>query len=71
MSAPLPALDRQQQTYDELGPAMRALPNDRWRAFVEFYLLEILTNGNKDVTALMDSARRRRGPTLLRIIASA
>ena len=24
----------------QLGPAMRALPNDRWRAFVEFYLLE-------------------------------
>ena len=24
----------------EYGPAMRALPNHRWRAFVEFYLLE-------------------------------
>jgi hypothetical protein len=28
------------EVWGELGPAMRALPNDRWRAFVEFYLLE-------------------------------
>lgn len=28
------------ENWGELGPAMRALPNDRWRAFVEFYLLE-------------------------------
>jgi hypothetical protein len=27
-------------TFGELGPAMRALPNNRWRAFVEFLLLE-------------------------------
>jgi hypothetical protein len=24
--------------WGELGPAMRALPNDQWRAFVELYL---------------------------------
>src|SRR5262245_21472669 len=28
------------RTWGELGPAMKALPNDRYRAFVEFYLLE-------------------------------
>jgi len=28
------------KTWGELGPAMKALPNDRYRAFVEFYLLE-------------------------------
>src|SRR5262245_56018796 len=28
------------QTWGELGEAMKALPNDRYRAFVEFYLLE-------------------------------
>lgn len=31
---------REAETWGELGPAMRALPNNRWRAFVEFYLLE-------------------------------
>jgi hypothetical protein len=31
---------RRKETYGEMGPAMRALPNARWRAFVEFYLLE-------------------------------
>ena len=31
---------RRKQDWGELGPAMRALPNARWRAFVEFYLLE-------------------------------
>ena len=28
------------ETWGELGPAMKALPNDRWRMFVELYLLE-------------------------------
>jgi hypothetical protein len=31
--------------WGELGPAMRALPNNRWRAFVEFLLLEPPTVG--------------------------
>jgi hypothetical protein len=26
--------------WGDFGPAMKALPNDKWRAFVEFYLLE-------------------------------
>jgi hypothetical protein len=30
---------RRQETYGEMGPAMRALPNARWRSFVEFYLM--------------------------------
>src|ERR1700738_3495715 len=31
---------RRKEDWGELGPAMKALPNNRWRAFVEFYLLE-------------------------------
>jgi hypothetical protein len=31
---------RPKEVLGEYGPAMRALPNHRWRAFVEFYLLE-------------------------------
>jgi phage terminase small subunit len=31
--------------WGELGPAMRALPNNRWRAFVQFLLLEPPTHG--------------------------
>jgi hypothetical protein len=34
------ALARRKEDWGELGPAMRALPNNRYRAFVEFYLLE-------------------------------
>jgi hypothetical protein len=33
-------LPARKQTFGELGSAMRALPNNRWRAYVEFYLLE-------------------------------
>jgi hypothetical protein len=31
---------RRPDDFGQLGPAMRALPNNRYRAFVEFYLLE-------------------------------
>ena len=31
---------RRKEALGEYGPAMKALPNDKWRAFVEFYLLE-------------------------------
>src|SRR5690242_4679744 len=31
---------RKQEIWGELGPAMRALPSNRWRAFVECLLLE-------------------------------
>ena len=34
------ALRRRPDDWGEMGPALRALPNNRWRAFVEFYLLE-------------------------------
>jgi hypothetical protein len=30
---------RKQETFGEMGPAMRALPFNRWRSFVEHYLL--------------------------------
>jgi len=33
-------LARRKSDWGELGPAMKALPNAKWRAFVEFYLLE-------------------------------
>jgi hypothetical protein len=34
------ALAHRKDDWGTLGPAMRALPNNRWRAFVEFLLLE-------------------------------
>jgi hypothetical protein len=42
MSRALPARrnDVMRPEWGELGPAMKALPNDQWRAFIEFYLLE-------------------------------
>jgi len=38
------ALTRQ-ENWGEYGAAMKELPNDRWRAFVELYLLEPPTRG--------------------------
>jgi hypothetical protein len=37
--------------WGQLGPAMRALPNNRWRAFVEFYLLEKPGHGAQTAAA--------------------
>ena len=34
----LPA--RRKQDWGQLGPAMKALPNDQWRAFAEHYVTE-------------------------------
>jgi len=34
------ALTRKEESWGSLGPAMKALPNDRYRAFVDFYLME-------------------------------
>ena len=34
------------QDWGQLGPEMRALPNDKQRAFVENYLLQTYTNRN-------------------------
>ena len=45
----------------ELGPAMRALPNDRWRAFVEFYLLGTFTNHRKNNFGPQAQAARKAG----------
>jgi hypothetical protein len=45
----------------QLGPAMRALPNDRWRAFVQAYLVETYTNKNKDNYGAQASAARQAG----------
>jgi hypothetical protein len=39
------ALKRKSDIWGEYGPAMRSLPNDRWRSFVEFYVLEPPTHG--------------------------
>lgn len=47
--------------WGELGPAMRALPNDRWRAFVEFYLLETYTNRHKNNYGPQAVAARKAG----------
>jgi hypothetical protein len=52
---------RKKETYGEMGPAMRALPNNRWRAFVEFYLLETYTNNNKDNYGAQAAAARQAG----------
>jgi len=39
------AVTRRKEDWGQLGPAMRALPNNRWKAFVEFLLLEPPTHG--------------------------
>jgi hypothetical protein len=45
----------------ELGPAMKALPNDRWRAFVEFYVLGTITNSRKNNFGAQAEAARKAG----------
>jgi len=55
--ARLPAQD----DWGQLGPAMRALPNNRWRAFVEFYLLETFANVNKNNYGALANAARKAG----------
>jgi hypothetical protein len=47
--------------YGQLGPAMKALPNDRWRAFVEFYLLETYRNSHKNNYGPQAAAARKAG----------
>jgi hypothetical protein len=54
-------LTRREETWGELGPAMKMLPNARWRAFVEFYLLETVSNGAKDNYGAKARAARRAG----------
>jgi len=55
------AIARRKEEWGELGPAMRALPNNRWRAYVEFYLLETYRNGNKDNYGAQAAAARQAG----------
>jgi hypothetical protein len=57
MSDQLPVND----DWGALGPAMRALPNPRWRAFVEFYLLETTANGRKNNYGSQANAARKAG----------
>jgi hypothetical protein len=52
---------RRKETYGEMGPAMRALPNNRWRAYVEFYLLETYTNNKKNNLGAQAAAARQAG----------
>jgi hypothetical protein len=47
--------------WGELGPAMRALPNERWRAFAEFYVLDTYTNSHKNNYGPQASAARKAG----------
>ncbi len=49
------------EDWGQLGPAMKALPNDRWRAFVQFYLLETLTNSRRNNHGSQAVAVRKAG----------
>jgi hypothetical protein len=42
---------RKPEDWGQLGPAMRALPNNRWRAYVEYYLLEKPGHGSQTAAA--------------------
>jgi hypothetical protein len=53
--------NRRREELGQPGPAMRALPNDRWRLFVESYLWETFTNGNKDNYGAQAAAARKAG----------
>jgi hypothetical protein len=48
------------ETWGELGPAMRALP-DQWCAFVEFYVLETFRNSRKGNFGAQTYAARAAG----------
>ena len=52
---------RQRDDYGQLGPAMKALPNDRWRAFVEFYIAQTFTNKNRENYGAQAAAARQAG----------
>jgi hypothetical protein len=44
-------LARRKDDWGQLGPAMRALPSNKWRAFVEWYLLEKPGHGAQTAAA--------------------
>jgi hypothetical protein len=48
--------------WGQLGPCMRALPSNRWRAFVEFYLLEELGHGAQAAAARKAGFGRKNSP---------
>ena len=52
---------RRREDLGQPGPAMRALPNDRWRLFVDTYIWETFTNGNKDNYGAQAAAARKAG----------
>ncbi len=49
------------EPWGQLSPAMRALPNDRWRAFVNFYVWFTFTNDRKDNYGAQTAAARQAG----------
>ena len=53
--------NRRREDLGQPGPAMRALPNDRWRLFVETYLWETFHNGNKNNFGAQAAAARKAG----------
>jgi hypothetical protein len=55
------------EDWGEYGPAMRALPNDRWRAFVEFLLLEPPTRGAQTRAARRAGFKETRPAYLARM----
>jgi hypothetical protein len=52
---------RREDDLGQPGPAMRNLPNDRWRLFVETFLWETFTNGNKNNFGAQAAAARKAG----------
>jgi hypothetical protein len=54
----MPLANAKQEDWGQLGPAVRALPNDRQRAFLQFYLWETFNNKRKNnYGAIADAAR--------------
>ena len=53
--------NRRREDMGQPGPAMRALPNDRWRLFVDSYIWETFTNGNKNNYGAQANAARTAG----------
>ena len=53
--------NRRREDMGQPGPAMRALPNNRWRLFVETYLWETFNNPNKNNHGAQAAAAREAG----------
>jgi hypothetical protein len=50
------------ENWGQLGPCMRALPSNQWRAFVEFYLLEEPGHGAQAAAARKAGFGRKSSP---------